>query len=143
MEFPKANPIETIPCFFIQKHFNMSLRDKILLSLSHSIFIGTKFNNFLMSYFVEAFDYCERAGIKQNGCSKCRVVKMESSHSCHRVVGTLLYVAGLSGKPGREKLGPRLKLKMHPHFKGIRGMNRVERSLAPSYCGGMEMDIPG
>lgn len=84
----------------------MSLSDKILLSLSHSIFIGTKLSNFLMSYFVETFDYCERAGIKQNGCSKCRIVKMESSHNCHRVVGTLLYVAGLSGEPGREKLWP-------------------------------------
>lgn len=67
-------------------YLSTSLSDNVLISLSHTIiFTATKIKSFLMCYF----DYCKRPETKQNGCSKCGVVKINSSDSCLGITGTL------------------------------------------------------
>lgn len=74
VEFSKANPT------FLLLHSRLehiSIRGGPL-SLSHTvIFTATKISSFLISYFVETFDYCKGPEIKQKGCSKCKAVKIE------------------------------------------------------------------
>lgn len=81
-EFSKLN--STLSSFIY--YLSTSLSDNVLISLSHAmIFTATKIKSFLMCYF----DYCKRPETKQNGCSKCGVMKIKSSDGCLGVTGTL------------------------------------------------------
>lgn len=118
-------------------YLSTSLSDNVLIFLSHTIiFTATKIKTFLMCYF----DYCKRPETKQNGCSKCGVVKINSSDSCFGITGTLsCYCCEWRLVEKTLVLGWVWRCTpfqgCQSHEQGV-GSSRVERRLAHSQLGG-------
>lgn len=115
-EFSKLN-LHSLP------HFSLSTSrsDNVPISLSHTmIFTATKIKSFLMCYF----DYCKRAETKQNGGSKCGVMKIKSSDGCLRVTGNF-HVTVVSGGWWRKHWF-QVEFEDAAHFKVVRAIEQEQ-----------------